>query len=428
VRNYYILAADSGENLDTGLRIYQKYNKERTDKVNMWIYSKSEISEVIFDYLYETFNVRLINEEGLIARSLVTAHPLYEARDGDRLSVLILGGGSIGLEIVRSVAMCSCLGDDVKSEINVIDLEADKAKKTLEKTSPGLIDRWNIAFHSADVKRDDLSSVLEGIDPTYVVLCLGNETLNLETALYIRRKYGSKNGLPLIHALVDHKKIEEQILPNLCISDWKYNALSHRFESTPICSFEIKPFGSYEETYKDLRIGASYRDCLAVAQTAASRGISSLDEKITPETLGELYNQVCFYKDYADAYAVSVPYKLYLMGLELKDDSKGDLSLLEERLPEHVDILVKHENLRYEAFMRSKGWAQLPLDEIKDDTLRDKLKMKIARLDCQYTEELARMTGRDFKAEDARAVMRLTTVISLANALYGKGYSVKEKE
>ncbi|MBQ9750269.1 MAG: hypothetical protein IJV87_06800, partial [Clostridia bacterium] len=426
-RNYYLLDTNDSENLEAGLRIYQRYNKERTDKVNMWLYTKNEISEVIFDHLYETFNVRLINEEGLIARALATDYPLYDAVKDGKLSILLVGGGNIGLEILRTLTMCSCLGDDVRVDINVIDLNGEKAKDIFEKTSPALAEKWNIKFHSADIKTSNFTEVLKGIEPTYIVVSLGSETLNMETALYIRRKYGIDGGLPLIHALVDHKSIDEQITPNLCVSDWKYNPENRKFESTPICSFEIKTFGSYEDTYKGLRIGASYRDCLAVAVNAANRGITAVDSVNNAEALTDLYNQVCFYKDYSDAFAVSIPYKLWLLGLELAEDGKGDISALESALEICADNLRKHENKRYEAFMRGRGWAQMMTDEVVDGRMSNKLQKKHARLDTQYTEVLEKMTGRDFAKEDIRSIMNLPTIIRLANDLYGKKYSVRKK-
>ena len=426
-RNYYLLSTNDSENLEAGLRIYRRYNKERTDKVNMWLYTKNEISDVIFDHLYETFNVRLINEEGLIARTLATNYPVFDAVKDGRLSILIVGGGHIGLEILRTMTMCSCLGEDIKVDINVIDLNGEKSKDIFEKDSPCLAEKWNIKFHSADVKSVAISNVLDGIDPTYVVICLGNETLNMETALYIRRKYGIADGFPRIHALIDYKRIEEEITPNLCVSDWKYNSDNRRFESTPICSFEIKTFGSYEDTYKGLRIGASYRDCLAVAVNAANRGVIAVDHQNNAEWLTDLYNQVGFYKDYSDAFAVSIPYKLWLLGLELVEDGAGEVSDLENILEANIDRLRINENKRYEAFMRSKGWTQLMPSEVKNGRMGNKLQKKHARIDPQYTGELERMTGRDFSCEDVRSIMNLPAVISLANALYGKNYSVRKR-
>ena len=426
-RNYYLLDTNDSENLEAGLRIYQRYNKERTDKVNMWLYTKNEISEVIFDHLYETFNVRLINEEGLIARTLATNYPVFDAVKDGRLSILIVGGGHIGLEILRTMTMCSCLGEEITVDINVIDLNGEKARDIFEKSSPSLAEKWNVKFHSADVKSASLSKALDSVDPTYIVICLGNETLNMETALYIRRKYGIADGFPRIHALIDYKRIEEEISPNLCVSDWKYNTEHRKFESTPICSFEIKTFGSYEDTYKGLRIGASYRDCLAVAVNAANRDITAVDSQNNAEWLTDLYNQVGFYKDYSDAFAVSVPYKLWLLGLELVEDGEGDVSELEQALDSNIDRLRKNENKRYEAFMRGKGWTQMMPSEVKNGRMGNKLQKKHARIDPQYTKELEEMTGRDFAKEDVRSITNLPTVIRLANALYGKNYSVREK-
>lgn len=427
-RNYYLLSTDSGENLEAGLRLYQRYNGRQTDKVNMWLYSKNELAEVIFDQLYETFNVRLINEEGLIARAFVTEHPLYEGVQEGHLSVLLVGAGNIGLEILRNVAICSCLGGDAKPEINVIDLNGEKAGAVFEKTSPKLAERFGIRFHSADIKTAGFSGLLDSIAPTYIIVSLGSEALNLETALYIRRRYGIQNGFPRIHVLVDHKNIEERILPNLRIFDWKFNAECGQFESTPISDFGIEPFGSYEDTYKGLRIGASYRDCLAVAVNAVNRGMVELDERNTAEVMTDLYNQVCFYRDFADSYAVSIPYKLYTMGLRLVEDEQGDLSALVERLPGYSDTLRRQENRRFEAFMRSKGWRQMLPEEVVNGMPLDKLTKKHARLDDRYTEAMEQITGRDFEKEGLRSVMNLPTVIRLANALYGRNYSVRSEE
>lgn len=426
-RNYYLLSTDNGENLDAGLRIYQKYNGIHTDKVNMWLYTKSELAEVIFDQLYETFNVRLINEEGLIAKSLVTEHPLYEGVKDGKMTVLLVGGGHIGLEILRSCAACSCLGDEVQSEIHVTDLNSEKSRAIFEKTSPGLAEQFNIHFHSADINTESFTKLLAGIQPTYIILALGNETMNMETALYIRRYYGIEEGLPKLYVLADHKSLEEQIVPNLCVSTWTYNGATGHFDKEFVCDFGIQTFGCYEDTYKNLRIGATYRDCLAVAMNAARRGITTIDEINTPEALTDLYNQVCFYKDFSDAYAVSIPYKLHLMGLELVGDGRGDLSALEDRLPQYAEALRKQENRRFEAFMRSKGWTQMLPGEVDNVLLRDKLRKRHARLTLEYTDVLEEMTGRNFAEEDLRSIRGLPATIRLANSLYGKAYSVRVK-
>ena len=65
--------------------------------------------------------------------------------------------------------------------------------------------------------------------------------------------------------------------------------------------------------------------------------------------------------------------------------------------------------------------------EVKNGRMGNKLQKKHARIDPQYTKELEEMTERDFSKEDVRSIMNLPTVIRIANALYGKHYSVRTK-
>ena len=116
-----------------------------------------------------------------------------------------------------------------------------------------------------------------------------------------------------------------------------------------------------------------------------------------------------------------------MLGLELVEDGAGDVSALENVLEANMDMLRKNENKRYEAFMRSKGWTQLLPCEVQNGRMGNKLQKKHARIDPQYTKELEEMTGRDFSKEDVRSITNLPTVIRLANALYGKNYSVRKR-
>lgn len=397
-RNYYLLDADRNKNLDAGLRLYNKYHTEQANKINVWIYRKDQISEVIFDHLSTPFNVHLINEESLIARGLASDYPPYNAIRDNKLSVLIIGAGHIGLEILKTMIMSTCLGDKVKTEINVIDREGEKSKARFEMTAPGLIEKRNVKFHNGDVTSSAFSAILDTIHPTYIVLCLGNETLNMQTALYVRRKYGVENALPHIYALVDHKDIEKQL--------------------TPIQFFEIQTFGSYEDTYKNLRVGASYRNCLSLAVNATPSDISALSAEGAAKTMNKLYTKDSLRTDYADFFAISIPYKLYLLGLELVDDNKGDLSVLENALSENAELLRKHESQRYEAFLRSKGWDQMTPEEMKQGKRSDMLMKKHACLSASDGET-------DWSQEGPSYISDLPTIIRFANALFGRSYSVR---
>jgi hypothetical protein len=80
------------------------------------------------------------------------------------------------------------------------------------------------------------------------------------------------------------------------------------------------------------------------------------------EVLFDIYNQVQLYKTYSDSIALSIQYKLYVLGLELVDDGLNDVSIFESRITENIKNLRLIENRRYEALMRSNGWELMKLD------------------------------------------------------------------
>ena len=425
-RHYYLLDFDGSINLENGLRLFEKYNDAASDTLYMWLYTKDETASVIFDYLYEKFHVQLINEEQLIARQLVRDFPLYKAVTGNRLSILLVGAGNIGLEILRTVTWCGQLGDGIRTEIYVIDRDGDRAKALLAKSSPQLAERFGIRFYTADTETDSFPKVLSDISPDYIIVSLGEEKRNIRTGLYLRRFYGLNGDKPFIHILMDKTATEELLLPYLCLSDWKISADRQRYTEQKLCSFALLPFGSYEKTYGHILTAGSFDYWLAVAVNAVRIGITEINETHTPALLKGLYNQVEYYKNYAGAYAVSLPYKLYLMGLELVDDGGGDLSVMEETLPAFEDLLLRQEALRFEAFMRASGWTDLPLDCVHDGIYQDKLKKCHARLSAESTKKLSDITGRNFDAEDRQNLYRIPQILRLAGELSGKKLSVRK--
>ena len=118
-----------------------------------------------------------------------------------------------------------------------------------------------------------------------------------------------------------------------------------------------------------------------------------------------------------------------MLGLELCDDGRGDVSLLDPIIKDNIDMLRRNENARYEAFMRSKGWRQLLPEEIgPEGYLMDKLMKKHARLETTYQAQLEKMTGRDFNAKDSLALYNLPCIIKLANELSARGFSVVRRD
>lgn len=121
------------------------------------------------------------------------------------------------------------------------------------------------------------------------------------------------------------------------------------------------------------------------------------------------------------------------MGLELVDDGRCDLSVMEETLPAFEDLLLRQETLRFEAFMRASGWTDLPLDCVHDGIYQDKLKKRHARLSAENTKKLSDITGRNFDVEDRQNLYRIPQILRLAgncperNFRYGKRWKPKRR-
>ncbi len=423
-RTYYLLGADSSTNLKNAIHLYEKYDKVGGEKIKVWLYSKDEISSVIFDNLDEKLDIRLINEERLIAMGLMQSYPLYRGIKNGKLVFLLIGAGHIGLEILKNTLWCSRFGDGIDTEFHVIDLNADLAASKLEKACPGLAEQYNIKFYNADVETLAFTEALNKIAPTYVVATLGQEQRNIAACTEMRRLYGFDNGFPLIHVLIDNEDTATMILKNLHISDWSFSKEGKKFQKKELCSFDLLPFGSYFETYSSIRFSKGYYDALAMAINAVRCGITSVDGSQDTEKLRDLLNKVEFYKNYSYAYATAIPYKLWLMGLELSNDGRGDIKLLEEALPQAEAKLISQEEQRWICYMRSIGWTTMPFEEVEGVVYQDKLKKRHARLDVDNIEKLGMAVGRDFAKENRDDIYRLPVIIKLANMLYKEPYSI----
>ncbi len=421
-RTYYLLGMDSGRNLKDAIRLFEKYDKQGGEMVKLWLYSKDELAAIIFDNLDERIDLRLVNEEQLISMGLMRKYPLYNAVSDGKLEIMLVGAGKIGVEILKAAMWCAQLGDGVEVSFHVLDLAAARAAEKLERDCPGLAESCHVTFHTVDIETDSFHRALAQAKPDYIVLALGEEQRNLRAGTQIRRFYGSH---PQIHVLTDHRDTETMILENLLISDWRFERAQRTFRKKELCSFELLPFGSYAETYSNVRFSNGYYDFLAMAIHAVRFGITETDATHDAEYLRDLLNKVEFYKNYSYAYATAVPYKLWLMGLELADDGERDLSALEAALPQYEKLLVDQENARWNCYMRTHGWQPMPLEQVQGNVYQDKMRRLHARLDSQNVQKLGAMVGRDFEKEDVDNLYRLPAMLRLANSLSGRNYSVR---
>ena len=137
-RTYYLLKPDSGKNLKDAIHLFEKYDKIGGEKIKIWLYSKDEISSVVFDNIDEKIDIRLVNEEQLISMGLMRKYPLFDAVKDGKLEFMLVGAGNIGMEILKTALWCSQLGENIDVRFHVLDRNAEYAAQSLKSNAPDL--------------------------------------------------------------------------------------------------------------------------------------------------------------------------------------------------------------------------------------------------------------------------------------------------
>lgn len=452
-RHYCLLDKDASQNIESGLALNEKFkdNKSASSKVELLIYSTDEMSQIIFYNTPHYVTIHLFKEEEIIANDLIFNYPLYGGIKDGKLNVLIVGGGKIGYEILKKVIWSGYFGKKVKTQINMLAANADSVKSKLKKECSGLGSIGEeIGFYNEDINGNGFTKVLDEIDrPTYIVVALGNEKLNAETSIYLRRHFGVNNGYPKLHAVTDTEDFAKK-LKLVSVHDWKVgeNRSFFKREETEQ-NFEIKGFGSYESAYRHINPAQSLFGLLSLSCHIAKMNLPLNDNggyrnngETTEQFINSLsysYNQIAFTKNNADQLALSIGYLLYALGYA--DKCKAYLEKVQKEtslqsiydlpfalyvdpnydfigeLKAHIDEMVELTTERYNRFMYTFGWTTLPICEIKNKSTRDQLRLKYARIGNYDIDALEKLinegaeTKKDYRQNDIDEIYQLPLIL-----------------
>lgn len=453
-RHYCLLDTDASENIEQGLALNEKYKgrKNAYESVDLLIYSTGEMSQLIFYNTRHYVTIRLLREEEIIANDLLFNHPLYEGVLDGKLNVLLVGCGKIGYEILKKVIWSGYLGKRVKTRINVIDADAAAVRSRLKKECPALFDECGIdmGFYTADVNNGSFTEALSAVGkPTYIVTSLGDEKVNTEACIYLRRYFGIRDGYPLLHMTCDSDDYAKK-LDLLNVYDWsvgKDRVFRKRAETEQ--KFGIKGFGSYESAYRHLDPAASDFGMLALVCHYAKMNTewdgesSCIDSGETVEqlvsSLSYSYSQIAFCKYNADQLALSISYLLFSLGYAEKcadylDGIRKNSGLrsvngipfalypdpdydFEKELRENIDEVYALVTERFNRYMYTLGWTNLPVGEIKNKSLRDQLRLKYARIGSYAADALEKLMSdgeehkKDYRQNDIDEILKLPGIL-----------------
>ncbi len=234
--NFFAINSNQSENINVALKIIDKFRYEANS--HLYVFSTEEASEILIATAFNRsiqskppmLKVRRVNE----VRSLID-RVLYE--DGyenifnsalpsklteKTIHALVIGMGSHGTEMTKALSWF-CQMTDYYPEISCFDKESDVLEKFKglcpELMSDQINGKYDIEgesknritiYSNTDVLTTEFEELVCSISPpTYIFVSLGDDELNIHTAIKLREMFLRKGYSPRIQAVVSssEKKI-----------------------------------------------------------------------------------------------------------------------------------------------------------------------------------------------------------------------------
>ena len=217
---FFTIGKDDTENVNQSLKLIETFrNRENT---HVYIFSTSVASELLLTSVDKgAVKVRRINEvQSLVNRVLYEQGGLLfdsarEAADGrKRICAAVVGLGNYGTEMLKALTWFGQM-DGYKLELHAFDKDP-LAEEKFTALAPELMSddyngadvegeaQYQITVHSGiDVDTITFANEISKItDATYVVVALGDDDINIQTAVSLRMYFERKKIHPVIQAIV----------------------------------------------------------------------------------------------------------------------------------------------------------------------------------------------------------------------------------
>lgn len=373
---FCVMGQDESKNVDCALGLVKRYGDR--PNTHLYVLSTGIEGEVLLASAHDrSMKVRRVDEvQSLIYRTLYDgAHMLFHnARpedDGTKtVSAVVVGMGKHGTAMVKALTWF-CQMDGYRVRINALDRDA-LAEERFSALCPELMDpryngvgadgeaQYQIRIHSGmEVDTRSFADRIHSLtDATYVLVALGDDALNIRTALRLRMLFEQCGAKPVIQAIVRSSEKSKALegLKNYRGQPYSIDFigdLESSYTEKVIIDSELEA----EALRRHLRWGAerefweyeyNYRSSMALAIHSHAKVLCGIPGAMKPD--GELTEQ--------------------------------------ERL-----VLEKLEHRRWNAYMRSEGYIYSGSPEKSSRNDLGKMHHDLVTFDC-LTEEEKRKDSR----------------------------------
>ena len=337
--NFFAIAQNEDSNVSHGLRLMELYGNRKS--ANLYVFSTGAESEAILSSAKPvSMHVRRVDEvRSLINRVLYDeGHLLFDPNlpqvDGEKqITAVVVGMGKHGTAMIKALSWF-CQMDGYRVDIHGFDMD-EQAEDIFTAQCPELMDpryngvtvpgepRYRITIHSdLDVNTYSFAKEIKTLtDASYVLVSLGDDALNIRTAMKLRMLFEQVGAKPRIQAIVYNsgKSAALQGLKN--------------FKDQ---SYDIDFIGDLEHSYSELVI---------------------MDSEVEAEALKRhlRWGPEQTFWAYEYNYSSSVALAIHSKAKQLQQ-IPGAMKPDEEQTPEERALLEDLEHRRWNAYMRSEGY------------------------------------------------------------------------
>ncbi len=388
--DFFLLKFNESENLRDALEISAKYGKTKmAGHIQIYTLNGESEAEAIIDSIEysSVLSLRLIRENRTKLQHLLDIRPLFLAKRGNKIPVLIAGLGRCGTEAAKLVSWAAQT-IDLQPEIIIVDKDPEAINR-FNKQCPELAPDFtpaegskdcDIHFICADIESADFREKLAAFpDVSYVICVVGDENLNLRCGMTIRSIYEEirfdRDG-----------EISPPPSINVMLGDPFLYEISGRVKFDNRVNCDLLPFGSLKETYSYDNLISPYLDKAGIAvnrfytreyaktdiEAATGEARNKLIAKINKEA-DMSYEDKEYNRSSSTALGLHCKYKIFSVLCELQNNdpknydwtvppsndmlNEVEKALLNEKTGRQVvEELAIAEHKRWNAFMRSEGW------------------------------------------------------------------------
>ncbi|MBR5601111.1 MAG: hypothetical protein IKW24_00615 [Clostridia bacterium] len=339
---FFITGEDDAESVNQAVGLIREYGE--LESANLYLFSDSASGELLLcDSAKHKMKIRRINESrALIQRTLyddpITLFESAHATDksGDKIiSAVIVGLGGYGTEMLKTLLWYGQM-DGYRLEIHAFDRSPDAGSRLAYACPEVLSPQYNgkyvegeayysVKVHSGvDVGTKEFAKAIGEIrNASFVLISLGNDDLNVETATGMRVMFERMKIKPAIYAVVHNSELAA------CLKGLT------NYRNQP---YKIQPIGALVESYSEEVI---LRD--ALEQDALS---------IHAAYGGKPEDFFAYEYNYRSSAASALHNKARArLGIHRADLPES------ERTPEQNEALMSLEHRRWNAYMRSIGYV-----------------------------------------------------------------------